>query len=226
MFGIGGFELFLILFGFMIFGPDKLPALAKTIGKAINKFRNAQDEMSSALKNQAFDKDSDEPFKNPLDLLDNAAQAMKQSGSSGSASSAGGTATGAAGVAAGAAASAVATGAAAAGTVAAASSDSAEAASSGSHTAPSGAGQTKQESFSGRKARYDRERVARKAAEKKAAEEAEQEQAAQASQAAAKKSAAVAATGTVAHKEIEEASDDLPAADQEARSTSTDGNGE
>ena len=228
MFGIGGFELFLILlFGFMIFGPDKLPALAKTIGKAINKFRNAQDEMSSALKNQAFDKDSDEPFKNPLDLLDNAAQAMQKSGSSGSGSAAGGTATGAAaGVAAGAAASAVATGAAAAGTVAAASSDSAKAASSGSHTAPSGAGQTKQESFSERKARYDRERVARKAAEKKAAEEAEQEQAAQASQAAAKKSAAVAATGTVPHKEIEEASDDLPAADQEARSTSTDGNGE
>ena len=31
MFGIGGFELFLILlFGFLVFGPDKLPALAKT----------------------------------------------------------------------------------------------------------------------------------------------------------------------------------------------------
>ena len=29
MFGIGGFELFLILlFGFLIFGPDKLPAMA------------------------------------------------------------------------------------------------------------------------------------------------------------------------------------------------------
>ncbi|MEF2672829.1 twin-arginine translocase TatA/TatE family subunit, partial [Adlercreutzia sp.] len=42
MFGIGGFELFLILlFGFLIFGPDKLPAMAKTLGKAIAKFRNA-----------------------------------------------------------------------------------------------------------------------------------------------------------------------------------------
>ena len=44
MFGIGGFELFLILlFGFLIFGPDKLPAMAKTLGKAIAKFRNAQE---------------------------------------------------------------------------------------------------------------------------------------------------------------------------------------
>ena len=39
MFGIGGFELFLILlFGFLIFGPDKLPQLAKTIGMAVQKF--------------------------------------------------------------------------------------------------------------------------------------------------------------------------------------------
>ena len=38
MFGIGGFELFLILlFGFLIFGPDKLPAIAKTLGKADRK---------------------------------------------------------------------------------------------------------------------------------------------------------------------------------------------
>ena len=53
MFGIGGFELFLILlFGFLIFGPDKLPAMAKTLGKAIAKFRNAQEEMSGVLKGE------------------------------------------------------------------------------------------------------------------------------------------------------------------------------
>lgn len=51
MFGIGGFELFIIvLFGFLIFGPDKLPALAKTVGQAIAKFRDAQAEMTSQLK--------------------------------------------------------------------------------------------------------------------------------------------------------------------------------
>ena len=46
MFGIGGFEFFLILlFGFLIFGPDKLPEIAKTIGMAVNKFKKAKDEM-------------------------------------------------------------------------------------------------------------------------------------------------------------------------------------
>lgn len=74
MFGIGGFELFLILlFGFLIFGPEKLPDIAKTVGKAIAKFRSAQEEMNGVLKGEVFDKDSDEPFKNPLDTIDNAA---------------------------------------------------------------------------------------------------------------------------------------------------------
>lgn len=51
MFGIGGFELFLILiFAFLIFGPDKLPAIAKTVGRAIGKFREAQEEVASTLK--------------------------------------------------------------------------------------------------------------------------------------------------------------------------------
>ena len=80
MFGIGGFELFLILlFGFLIFGPDKLPAMAKTIGKAIAKFRNAQEEMSGVLKGEmVFDEDAEDPFKNPLDALDEAAAKAKK----------------------------------------------------------------------------------------------------------------------------------------------------
>ena len=70
MFGIGGFELFLILlFGFLIFGPDKLPAMAKTLGKAIAKFRDAQEEMNKVIKTEVYDPNSDEPFKNPLDAL-------------------------------------------------------------------------------------------------------------------------------------------------------------
>ena len=82
MFGIGGFELFLILlFGFLIFGPDKLPAMAKTLGKAIAKFRNAQEEMSGVLKGEmVFDKDAEDPFKNPLDALDEAAAKAEQDG--------------------------------------------------------------------------------------------------------------------------------------------------
>lgn len=72
MFGIGGFELFLILlFGFLVFGPDKLPAMAKTLGKAIAKFRSAQDEMNKVIKEEKiFDPDAEDPFKNPLDALE------------------------------------------------------------------------------------------------------------------------------------------------------------
>lgn len=71
MFGIGGFELFLILlFGFLIFGPDKLPQLAKTIGLAVQKFRSAQDEMNKVVKTEIYDPMSDKPVKNPLDAID------------------------------------------------------------------------------------------------------------------------------------------------------------
>lgn len=60
MFGIGGFELFIILlFGFLVFGPDKLPDIARTIGVAIGKFRKAQEEMNAVLKNEVLDPDAD-----------------------------------------------------------------------------------------------------------------------------------------------------------------------
>lgn len=81
MFGIGGFELFLILiFGFLIFGPDKLPQIANTIGKAIAKFRSAQEDMKGQLSMESFmDKDAEDPFKNPLDVIENAADQAKAS---------------------------------------------------------------------------------------------------------------------------------------------------
>lgn len=59
MFGIGGFELFIILlFGFLVFGPDKLPDIARTIGAAIGKFRKAQEEMNAVIKNEVLDPDA------------------------------------------------------------------------------------------------------------------------------------------------------------------------
>ena len=80
MFGIGGFELFLILlFGFLVFGPDKLPEIAKTVGRAIAKFRDAQAEVTSTLQNAAFDKNSDAPFKNPFDAADKMKATAKRS---------------------------------------------------------------------------------------------------------------------------------------------------
>ena len=134
MFGIGANELALILlFGFLIFGPDKLPAIAKTIGKAIAKFRSAQNEMNDVIKHEVYDPDADEPFKNPLDSLNKIENDAKR--------------------------------------------------------------EDKGESFTERKARYDKQRAARKAAEARKAERAAEKKAAESGTAA---TAAAAASAPVA----------------------------
>ncbi len=136
MFGIGGFELFLILlFGFLIFGPDKLPALAKTLGQAIAKFRDAQAEMTSQLK-------IDELVKGATSAPERSAKPASRPAATGSAAAA---------KAAPAAEPGAAEGAASAGTAPAASASEAPAA------------EERPLSFSERKARYERERQARAA---------------------------------------------------------------
>lgn len=79
MFGIGGFELFLIiLFGFLIFGPDKLPEIAKTVGMAINKFKKAKEEMDGVIKEEIFDPTAEEPFKNPVRAAERAKKVARE----------------------------------------------------------------------------------------------------------------------------------------------------
>lgn len=79
MFNINGFEfVFIIVFGFLIFGPDKLPEIAKTVGKAINKFRGAQEEMNKVIKTEVYNPNSDEPFGNPIEALSKSAKAAKK----------------------------------------------------------------------------------------------------------------------------------------------------
>ena len=56
MFGISGTELALILFfGFLIFGPDKLPQIGRTIGQAIRQFRETSEEMNKKFKDEIYD---------------------------------------------------------------------------------------------------------------------------------------------------------------------------
>ena len=143
MFGIGANELVLILlFGFLIFGPDKLPAMAKTIGKAIAKFKNAQNEMNQVIKNEVFDPTAEDPFKNPLDAAAKLEKAAKK--------------------------------------------------------------EDRQESFTERKARYDKQRAAKKRAEERRAElaakkaEREAAKAAEAAPASSKDNAVAAAAGVAA----------------------------
>lgn len=179
LFGIGGFELFLILlFGFLIFGPDKLPAMAKTLGRAIAKFRNAQEEMNKVIKEEKiFDPDAEDPFKNPLDALSK----MGDAATSG-----------------------------------------AKEVKTQATTVANQAKTAQAESFSERKARYDRERAARKEAEKKAAEEEAAKQAVEATKARAAASNAPAKApsadelyGTAPQAKEEAAPAKTPAATEE-----------
>lgn len=56
MFGIGDTELLLIIiFGFLLFGPDKLPGMGRTIGRGIRQFRQAQDSVTKAVRSEVID---------------------------------------------------------------------------------------------------------------------------------------------------------------------------
>ncbi len=60
MFGIGFPELVLILLvALIIFGPSKLPDLAKTLGKAVREFRKATEDFQASL----LDENPEEPKK-------------------------------------------------------------------------------------------------------------------------------------------------------------------
>ena len=144
MFGIGGFELFIILvFAFLIFGPDKLPEVAKTIGKAIARFRSAQEEMNSVIKStDIFDpNDPEQPFKDPVEALDKLAKHQEEKQNAKKADNS--------------------------------SPAKSPAASDDNDASADDTASAKKESFTERKARYESERAARKAAEAKAVEEAE-----------------------------------------------------
>ena len=68
MFGLSGFEIAIILFfGFLIFGPDKLPQIARTVGRGIKQFRTAQEQMNNVIKAEIYDPVKDlEPLVNPF----------------------------------------------------------------------------------------------------------------------------------------------------------------
>lgn len=56
MFGIGETEFVLILlFAFMIFGPDKLPGIGRTVGRALRQFRDAQEGFTKVVQTEIVD---------------------------------------------------------------------------------------------------------------------------------------------------------------------------
>lgn len=156
MFGIGGFEFVLILlFAFLIFGPDKLPEIARTVGKGIAKFRAAQEDMNEVLKeSKAFDPNAEDPFGDPTETIDKlASTAEKHMRSAASEASS---------------------------AVKSKTHEGIDGPSPAKPAAPkpaaSASASVKNESFTERKARYERERAAKLDAERASAEVADSSQ--------------------------------------------------
>ncbi|MBE6469725.1 MAG: twin-arginine translocase TatA/TatE family subunit [Coriobacteriaceae bacterium] len=74
MFGIGSTELVIILvFGFLLFGPDKLPQMGRTIGRALRQFKETQEKMTSMVQSEVIDPMAaavQEPVKKPKAAVD------------------------------------------------------------------------------------------------------------------------------------------------------------
>jgi TatA/E family protein of Tat protein translocase len=67
LFGIGGWEFLLIAaLALMLFGPDKLPEFARTLGRLIRDFKRYQDLMESTIRAEMYStepKDKPDAFK-------------------------------------------------------------------------------------------------------------------------------------------------------------------
>lgn len=187
MFGIGGFELLIILiFGFILVG-DRLPDVAKTLGRALRTFRNAQQDMSKVIREDVFDPDAEDPFKDPLAALDKMGGIAKKTGST-----LAGDLNEMAAIAKKKKAAAPAAAALDGAEEVAAEAETADQATEEAAPAPA-------ESFADRRARYERERAAKLAAQ--AEEKAAAEAAAAAAAVAAADEAVAAAEAPEAGKE-------------------------
>ena len=150
--------MLILLFAFLIFGPDKLPEIARTVGKGIAKFRAAQEDMNEVLKeSKAFDPNAEDPFGDPAETIDKLASTaekhMRSAASEASSAVKSKTHEGIDG------------------------SSSAKPAAKPAAPKPAAPAfaSVKNESFTERKARYERERAAKLAAEAAAAESASEE---------------------------------------------------
>ena len=73
MFGISETELVLIvLFGFLLFGPDKLPGMGRTLGRALKQFRAAQEDFNEVVQSEVI-----KPMNEVMDAT-TAAEAKRQ----------------------------------------------------------------------------------------------------------------------------------------------------
>jgi TatA/E family protein of Tat protein translocase len=82
VFGISGTELLIVgLFAFIIFGPDKIPEIARTVSKAVAMFKRTQEDMERTIKAEMYglDPDKDNSIFRPLETPAPAAAPKKES---------------------------------------------------------------------------------------------------------------------------------------------------
>jgi sec-independent protein translocase protein TatA len=88
MFGIGGGELvFIIFIALMLFGADKVPDVARTLGKAMAQLKNATNEIKSEITKSAHESGIDfdnltNNFTKEIDTVKQGFNKMIEEGSS------------------------------------------------------------------------------------------------------------------------------------------------
>lgn len=81
MFGIGETELVIIVvFAFMLFGPDKLPGMGRTLGRVLRQFREASDGFTEVVQTNIMDPASEELEKSPKQRKREAAETLIEDG--------------------------------------------------------------------------------------------------------------------------------------------------
>lgn len=77
MFGISETELVIIVvFAFLLFGPDKLPGMGRTLGRVLRQFREASDGFTEVVQTNIMDPASEELEKSPKQRRREEAAAM------------------------------------------------------------------------------------------------------------------------------------------------------
>ncbi len=80
MFGIGGGELIFIIFiALMLFGTDKIPLIARNLGKGMAQLKNATNEIKSEIKKSAEANGLDTSFKDLTSSFNEEIESVKGS---------------------------------------------------------------------------------------------------------------------------------------------------